>query len=67
VDRSVFEPVGPESLRVLCSDRRRQERQFSGVVAQGVRACVEIGVAVVVLRVCCQLVCCALVTEVVGM
>ena len=65
MDCGVVEAVRAERLCVRGSHSRRGERQLPRVVAERSRVRVEVGLAVVVLRVPCQLVWCALVTEVV--
>jgi len=58
--------VRPQLVGVRRADLAGCERQLAGEVAEGQGARVEVGVAVVVLRVRCELVWGALGTEVVG-
>ena len=67
MDGLVFKTVSPQHVGVGETDLSGGERQLARVVAQSSQARIQVGIAVVVLRVCCELVWCALGTEVVGM
>ena len=66
VDRPIVEAVPPKDVGVVRADRRGGQGQLPRVVAEDAKPGLEVALAVVVLRVPCQLVWGALVTEVVG-
>jgi hypothetical protein len=67
VDRGVAQALGAQPLDVGGTDRGRPKRELDGEVAKGALLRTEIGLAVVVSRVLCELFRGALGTEVVAM
>ena len=67
MDRDVVPAGGTERLDVVEADRGGRSRELDGEVAESADGRCEIGLAVVVRGVSCELLVCALGTEVVGM